>query len=133
MILYLLLIYVKYPNIDNISYTYNVHWVLNEFLDSFDTCTSPSCLTPISTNAPKSTTFLTVPLSFIPSDKSSIDKTSDFKIGVSNSSRGSLFGAFKDLIISSNVGFPIFNWLAISCVSMESNVFLMFHYLNLQL
>ena len=109
MKLYLLCIYAKYPNIDNISYTYDVHRVLHEFFDSFETWTSPSCLTPISTNAPKSTTFLTVPLSFIPSDRSSIDKTSDFKIGVSNSSRGSLFGAFKDFIISSKVGIPIFN------------------------
>ena len=72
-------------------------------------CTSPSCLTPISTNAPKSTTFLTVPFNFMPLDKSSIDNTSDFKIGVSNSSLGSLLGAINDCIISFNVGSPIFN------------------------
>ena len=52
----------------------------------------------------KSTTFLTVPLNFIPSFKSSIDSTSDFRIGVSNSSRGSRLGAVRDLIISSKVG-----------------------------
>ena len=34
-------------------------------------CTSPSCFTPMSINAPKSITFLTVPVSIIPSFKSS--------------------------------------------------------------
>ena len=46
---------------------------------SFEIWTSPSCLTPISTNAPKSTTFLTVPCSSIPCFKSSNFNTSVFK------------------------------------------------------
>ena len=49
-----------------------------------------------------------------------MDKTSDFRIGVSNWSRGSLRGAISEEMISSNVGTPIFSF---SLVSFNSILF----------
>ena len=74
--------------------------------------TSPSCLTPTSTNAPKSVTFLTVPVRIIPSRKSSKDNTSDLKIGLGMSSLGSLPGLINSFIMSFKVGSPMLNLLA---------------------
>ena len=68
-----------------------------------DICTSPSSCKPISINAPKSTTFLTVPDNSIPTFKSSILRMSLFNRGLSKSSLKSLLGLEKHLIISSKV------------------------------
>ena len=71
--------------------------------------TSPSCFTPISTNAPKSITFLIVPVNIIPSFKSSNLSTSCLNIGFDISSRRSLPGLESSSIISVKVGSPISN------------------------
>ena len=87
-------------------------------------CTSPSCLTPISTNAPKSITFLTVPVNTIPSFKSSNFKTSFLKIGFGISSRGSLPGFDNSSTMSDNVISPISSCLAISSTFIVFSFFL---------
>ena len=55
---------------------------------------------PISTNAPKEATFLTVPFNCMPTFKSSIVRTSFLKIGAGASVLGSSPGFFNSLIIS---------------------------------
>ena len=64
---------------------------------------------PMSTNAPKSIMFLTVPSSSSPGCKSSNLTTSLFNNGLSNPSRGSSEGALIYLITSSNVYLSVFN------------------------
>ena len=70
-------------------------------------CTSPSWCTPISTNTPKSMTFLTVHLRIMTSFKSFISKTSVLKIGFGISSRGSRPGFSSSFTISRRVISPI--------------------------
>jgi len=82
-------------------------------------CTSPSCFTPMSINAPKSITFLTVPVSIIPSFKSSNFKTSERKIGFGMSSLGSLPGFDSSDIISASVISPISSSLAVWAMSTD--------------
>ncbi len=67
---------------------------------------SPSCLTPKSINAPKSTTLRTVPLRFIPITRSSIFTTSLRSNGTGRSSRGSRPGRTSCSRMSSKVGSP---------------------------
>ena len=86
-------------------------------------CTNPSCFTPISTNAPKSVTFLTVPVNTIPSFKSSNFNTSALNTGFGISSLGSLPGFESSCIISFKVISPIFNCFAISSIFISANLF----------
>ena len=80
-------------------------------------CTKPSILCPslsaipISTNAPKSIMFLTVPSSSSPGCKSSKWSCSLFNSGLSKSSRGSRLGVLIYLITSSKVYLSVFNSL----------------------
>ena len=69
-------------------------------------CTSPESLRPMSTNAPKSTTFKTVPLSSMPAVKSSIFKIPFLKIGLGRSSRGSRSGRPSASMMSRSVNSP---------------------------
>ena len=71
-----------------------------------ETCTRPSCLTPISTKAPKSTTLRTVPCKIMPVCKSSIFNTSWRKMGAGSASRGSSPGFSRFSRMSFNVGRP---------------------------
>ena len=68
--------------------------------------TRPSWCTPISTKAPKSITLRIVPLSIIPSLKSSSDNTSERSAGLGESSLGSLPGFSSSFKISDNVSSP---------------------------
>ena len=76
-------------------------------------CTSPSCFTPMSTKAPKSMTFLMVPVNTIPSFKSSSFSTSDRKIGFGMSSLGSLPGLDSSEMMSAKVISPMFSSFAV--------------------
>ncbi|EAL14234.1 hypothetical protein protein [Bacillus cereus G9241] len=73
---------------------------------SLEICTKPSCFTPTSTKAPKSTTLRTVPSSSIPRFKSSNFKIPFFRSGLGNSSLMSRSGLMRASIISTNVGSP---------------------------
>ena len=73
----------------------------------------------MSTNAPKSVIFLTVPVNNCPSFKSSKLKTSLLNIGFGMSSLGSLPGFFNSLIISVNVNSPISS----SCAFVFMSIF----------
>src|SRR5699024_6099206 len=90
---------------------------LTKRLANFEMWTNPSCPTPISTKAPKYTTFLTVPSISIPCSKSSNDNTFCFKIGCGKSSRKSRPGRLKAPMISRKVMTPTSNFSAISSTS----------------
>ena len=89
---------------------------LTYLFDIFEIWTKPSCLTPISTKIPKSTTFLTVPCNSMPGFKSSIDKTFFFNKGFCKSSRKSRSGRLSASTISRNVSSPISSSLATSVI-----------------
>ena len=82
--------------------------------------TRPSWCTPISTNAPKSITFLTVPVSSIPVLRSLADIISCRKSGGGSSSRGSLPGLSSSFIISLSVGTPILSLCAVLSIPKVS-------------
>ena len=69
-------------------------------------CTRPESFSPMSTNAPKSTTFRTVPLSSMPGVRSSIFKMPFLKIGLGKSSRGSRSGRPRPSMMSRSVNSP---------------------------
>ena len=75
----------------------------------------------MSTNAPKSITFLTVPFNTIPSFRSSNFKTSDLKICFGISSLGSLPGFDNSSIISFKVISLVFNFLLVSFILIFAN------------
>ncbi len=71
-----------------------------------DLCSSPSCLRPMSTNAPKSTTLRTVPFRLIPVVRSSTFSTSERRMGAGVSVRGSRPGRTSCSRMSFRVGMP---------------------------
>lgn len=78
--------------------------------------TSPSSLTPISTKAPKSTTFRTTPVNFILGFRSSSFRIPFLNCGLGSSRRGSRPGFLRFSMISWRVGSPIWS----SCASCGS-------------
>ena len=60
----------------------------------------------MSTKAPKSTTFRTVPVSSMPGFKSFISSTSVRRMGLGSSSRGSRPGFMSSAVTSRRVGTP---------------------------
>ena len=81
--------------------------LMNFLFVIWDMCTSPSWWTPMSTNAPKSITFRTVPFKIMPSFKSFISRTSVRRIGFGISSRGSRPGFSSSFTMSRSVISPI--------------------------
>ncbi len=72
-----------------------------------DLCTRPSLCNPISTKAPKSVIFLTIPSKLIPIWRSLISIISAANDGGVRSSLGSCPGRCSSLITSANVSKPI--------------------------
>ena len=73
---------------------------------SLETCTSPSCFTPTSTNAPKSTTLRTVPVSSMPGARSSKERMPLLNTTSGAPSRGSRPGFSSSATMSRRVGRP---------------------------